>query len=304
MTDFHPSSTRNIGKQSACLNARSNRVHGLDCGIKYVAFENRRNPSALGGTHYNTRGTKVMPPPEVPPLTLPLRLVALIAVLLSAAPAATAAANQTWHGTIGSDLKAVVQPRTLTILAVGAVAAGASLTFEDAGRQAALFEGVGFDGPSDLGNEYGSGVTLAALSGLFLGAGHLAHDEELKRTGSEMFRSLAYSTVAVQALKLAFHRKRPSGGAYSFPSGHTATAFAVAPVLASRLGPRVGIPAFLLAGATGIGRMEDRKHYLSDVVFGAALGLSIGLAVSRHDVLPANLQLEAAPGGASLSYHF
>ena len=50
--------------------------------------------------------------------------------------------------------------------------------------------------------------------------------------------------------------------------------------------------------------MEERKHYLSDVVFGAALGLSIGLAVSRHDMLPANLQLEAAPGGASLSYHF
>lgn len=244
-----------------------------------------------------------MPPPEVPPLTLPLRLLAMIALLASAAPTASAA-NATWHGTISSDLKQVAGPRTLTILAVGAVAAGASLLIENPGRQAALFEMGTFDGTSDVGNSYGSGVTLAALSGVFLGAGHLAHDEGMKRAGSQMARSLAYSAIAVRALKVAFHRTRPNGGAHSFPSGHTATAFAMAPVLASQFGPSVGIPAYLLAGATGMGRMEERKHYLSDVVFGAALGLAIGIAVTGHDGLPSRLELAPTPGGAAVSFHF
>ncbi|HEU4725438.1 MAG TPA: phosphatase PAP2 family protein [Candidatus Eisenbacteria bacterium] len=224
--------------------------------------------------------------------------------MLAACLPTNAAAAPSWARTIGDDLHGVAQPRTLTVLAVGAVAAGASLIVENPKRQAALFESGGFDGPSDIGNEYGSGVTLAALSGVFLGTGYLANDRGLKQTGSEMFRSLAYSTLAVTALKVAIHRKRPNGGAYSFPSGHTTTAFAMAPVLASRLGPSAGIPAFILAGATGIGRMEDHKHYLSDVVFGAALGLSIGMAVTHHDGLPANLEVEASPRGAGLTYHF
>lgn len=230
-------------------------------------------------------------------------LFALAATSTVAALPRPAAAAPAWARTIGGDLHEVARPRTLTVLAVGAVAAGASMLVENPNRQAALFD-TGLDGPSDVGNEYGSGVTLAALSGIMLGAGHLANDQGLKQTGSEMFRSLAYSTLAVSALKVAIHRKRPNGGAYSFPSGHTATAFAIAPVLASRFGPAAGIPAFILAGATGMGRMEDHKHYLSDVVFGAALGLSIGMAVTHHDGLPANLELEAGPRGAGLTYHF
>lgn len=248
-----------------------------------------------------------MPPPEVPPLKrsfLPLLTAPLLATLLLAALPAVSAAAPAWRATIGADLKEVARPRTLSILAVGAVATAASLSFENPGRQAAFFESGGFDGPSDVGNQYGSGVTLAALSGVFLGAGHIANDEGLKRTGSQMIRSLAYTGVAVTALKAAFGRTRPNGGRYSFPSGHTAAAFAVAPALASRLGPSYGIPAYLLAASTGMGRMEDRKHYLSDVFFGAAVGLAVGMAVSGHDALPARLDLEATPGGAAVSYHF
>lgn len=229
-------------------------------------------------------------------------LLAVLATTATATPRATAA--PTWAKTIGGDLRQIARPRTLTVLAIGAAVAGASFAVENPNRQAALFDVGGLDGTSDLGNQYGSGVTLAAFSGVMLGAGHLANDQGLKQTGSEMFRSLAYSALAVSAIKLAVGRKRPNGGAYSFPSGHTATAFAMAPVLASRFGPSAGIPAFLLAGATAMGRMEDHKHYLSDVVFGAALGLSIGLAVTHHDGLPANLELEASPRGAGLTYHF
>jgi len=134
--------------------------------------------------------------------------------------------------------------------------------------------------------------------------GLLAHDEGMKRTGFEMGRSLVYTGLVVTTLKVAVHRTRPNGGPYSFPSGHTAAAFAVAPVLASRLGPAAGIPAYVVAAATGLGRMEDSKHYLSDVIFGAAVGTAIGVAVSGGHVLPAGLRLTPSGSGAALSYRF
>jgi membrane-associated phospholipid phosphatase len=103
-----------------------------------------------------------------------------------------------------------------------------------------------------------------------------------------MTRSLVYTSVLVTGLKVAFHRTRPNGGRYSFPSGHAAVAFAIAPVLARRFGLAAELSSYALAAGTAMGRMEDRKHYLSDVVFGAAVGTAIGIAVARDH-----------PGGAT-----
>jgi len=237
----------------------------------------------------------------------PLKRTAAVALafgLLIAAATSLPAAAQAGGPPIGADLHGFAQPRTLKILGVGAAVAAASLSFENAAQEHALFENPGLDGTSDVGNEYASGVTMVALSGVFLGTGHFTDDATLTRTGGEMARGIVYTTVAVSTLKLAFHRTRPNGGPYSFPSGHTTLAFAMAPILSKNFGWRAGVPAYALAGATGMGRMEDNKHYLSDVIFGAALGLSIGLAVSGHDALPARVELQAAPGGAAVSYHF
>src|SRR5262247_2603827 len=84
---------------------------------------------------------------------------------------------------IGADLHALATPRTVTVLAVGAALAATSLPVENPNRQAAFFENGSLDGPSDFGNQYGSGVTLGALSGVLYGAGALAHDRGLKETG-------------------------------------------------------------------------------------------------------------------------
>lgn len=229
-----------------------------------------------------------------------LRALALLPVAALVLPSAALAGGPP----IGADLRAYAQPRTLKILGVGAAAAAASLSFENAATEHAIFEHPGLDPTSDVGNEYASGVTIVALTGGLFGAGLLTDDATLTRTGGQMARGIVYTTVAVSTLKLAFQRTRPNGGAYSFPSGHTTLAFAMAPILAKNLGWRAGVPAYALAGATGMGRMEDNKHYLSDVLFGAALGLSIGVAVSGHDALPERIELQAAPGGAAVSYLF
>jgi len=76
-------------------------------------------------------------------------------------------------------------------------------------------------------------------------------------------------------------------GAGCFPSGHTASAFAVATILAERYRNYrwAGLLAFGLAGTVGASRVTARAHFPSDVFFGAALGYSIShFAVMRRDV--------------------
>lgn len=214
--------------------------------------------------------------------------------------------------------------RTATVLASAAALSAASLLVENAGAEEhALGRGL-LDGPSDVGNIYGAGTILAGVAAGFTGAGLLERNPGWLGTGSDLARSLVYTGVAVTALKVAVHRTRPNGGPYSFPSGHTAAAFAVAPILVQHFGTVAAIPAYALAVSTAMGRMEDRKHYLSDVIAGAGIGSAIGLAIAavrrnreHADEVSASyaseappsrlrpsLQLGLAPTGLSLNARF
>lgn len=200
----------------------------------------------------------------------------LAAVVLAAALPSPARA-----GFLASDLSAIASARTARILAGAGALGAASLLVENANAEERALGGV-FDAPADLGNIYGGGILLAGAAGGLAGVGLLERHPDWERAGSEMFRSMAYAGVAVTALKVAVRRTRPNGGAYSFPSGHTAVAFAVAPVLARRFGLAAAIPAYALATSTALGRMEDRKHYLSDVIVGAGIGTAIGMAIASE----------------------
>ena len=72
-------------------------------------------------------------------------------------------------------------------------------------------------------------------------AAKLAHNEEARWESSVMRRAIVLETLGSEVMKVAFRRKRPgpgvsahhwAGGGLSFPSGHTATAFAIGTVLA------------------------------------------------------------------------
>jgi len=63
---------------------------------------------------------------------------------------------------------------------------------------------------------------------------------------------------------------------FSFPSGHTAAAFAIALSLLGAA-PALVIPALILAFAVGFARIYLGVHYPIDVVFGALLGCFTGL---------------------------
>jgi membrane-associated phospholipid phosphatase len=193
--------------------------------------------------------------------------------------------------------------RTFEILATGGALAGACALVENHQEGTDAPEGHWWDTSSDVGNAAGDAATIAAAAGAALVIGHFA-SPSLYLTGSEMARSLIYSGIATVALKAAVQRTRPNGQPYSFPSGHSAAVFSIAPVLGARYGPYVAIPAYMLAGVTACGRVEERAHYPSDVVFGAALGLASGIAVARSDASVPGLSIVVQPAGIGLATRF
>lgn len=202
------------------------------------------------------------------------------------------------------DLDRLASSGSLRLLAAGGGLALAVRPEEDPNRAEQFLDHGVFDGGLDFGNTYGHGATLGAGALGLLAAGELADDPNLTGAGLEIARSLAYTGVVITSLKVAVGRTRPNGGSWSFPSGHTAAAFAVAPVLSRRFGSKVGIPAYAIAVATGLGRMEDRKHYLSDVLAGAVIGMAVGRAVAGPDADERIPRLLVGPGGAGVSISF
>ncbi len=88
--------------------------------------------------------------------------------------------------------------------------------------------------------------------------------------------------AVVYTLKPTINRTRPNGGHYSFPSGHTAMAFAGAGFLQRRYGWGWGLPAYALGVYVGYTRVETRAHYTSDCIAGGALGIASNLAFTRR----------------------
>jgi membrane-associated phospholipid phosphatase len=84
----------------------------------------------------------------------------------------------------------------------------------------------------------------------------------------------------VDLLKVTVARPRPDTGApSSFPSGHTSSAAGLAMLLWRRYGWEAGLPAALLAMLVGASRIQDGRHYLSDVLAGAIVGVSLTYVV-------------------------
>ena len=89
--------------------------------------------------------------------------------------------------------------------------------------------------------------------------------------------AIAANILSTYAIKSLSQRQRPDGSNnYSFPSGHTSNSFLAAELINQIEGIPLSVPFYLLSINTALSRINDKKHFLSDVVFGAAIGISIG----------------------------
>lgn len=136
----------------------------------------------------------------------------------------------------------------------------------------------------------GDGAVDLGIAGACYLAGH-------KETAYKAANAIIYSGLATRVLKIAVGMPRPETGAGqqnewftlkptydAMPSGHTATAFALAEVLAQQY-PRYKWYFYGTATVVGISRIYVNAHWASDVLAGAAIGIYSGRHVSANSTL-------------------
>lgn len=142
------------------------------------------------------------------------------------------------------------------------------------------------------GTPFQLGAAMATLA-----IGGATNHPCVARLGADLIGAQLLAQTLTIGMKQSFRRARPEGLGFSFPSGHTTVSFATATVLQQHFGWKVGAPAYAVASYVAASRVQTKKHYLSDVAFGAALGIVAGRTVSigsRHRLLLAPM---ATPGG-------
>lgn len=87
----------------------------------------------------------------------------------------------------------------------------------------------------------------------------------------------ALMSASINLLKWGTNERRPDGSARnSFPSGHTATAFVGAELLRREyweVSPWIGVAGYAVATTTGFLRLYNNRHWLTDVIAGAGIGI-------------------------------
>jgi len=199
------------------------------------------------------------------------------------------------------DFRRLASKENATWLAVGAAIALYSHTMDQPVTRGMSVTAL--ERPFSPGDRLGA--SAMQLGGAFATytIGHLAGKPRVAQVGADLLRAQIVTKTLTVALKTSVNRTRPDGTPYSFPSGHTSAAFASATVLQRNFGWKVGIPAYGVASYVAASRLQEKKHFLSDVAFGAAIGIvagrtvTVGRGQSRFVVAPV-----AVPGGAAVSF--
>lgn len=131
--------------------------------------------------------------------------------------------------------------------------------------------------------------------------GRLSHQPKVSHLGMDLLQAQLLTEMMIQPLKFATHRQRPDvSDRRSFPSGHAAITFATATVLERHLGWRKSLIGYSIASYVAASRLHDNRHFLSDVVFGAAVGAIAGRTVVHHAADYWALAPVAVPNGVAL----
>jgi PAP2 superfamily protein len=123
-------------------------------------------------------------------------------------------------------------------------------------------------------------ITELGLTGAGYLTGILSENQEMYQVSRSMIEAQTLSGIYTMALKLIAQDDSPNGEYYAWPSGHTSISMTFAAVMDEYYGPLVGLPLYALSGFVMYERMETGEHWASDVVFGAAIGFTVGKTVA------------------------
>jgi hypothetical protein len=228
--------------------------------------------------------------------------IALLLVLAAPGQAGSAAdppgANARLSGLprrVVHDLARLGTMPSIAVLGAGGAAAAAVHPADDALTPSSSSSPALHAGATVGGTPVQFGIAAAVY-----GVGLAVHRAGAAEFGSALLEGQIVQSVLSQGIKHAVGRTRPDGGHNSFPSGHTASTFVTADAVLRRFGWRAGAAAYAAAVYVGASRVAERQHYLSDVVFGAAVGIASERTV-RMTVGHAAVSASATPlpgGGA------
>jgi membrane-associated phospholipid phosphatase len=122
-------------------------------------------------------------------------------------------------------------------------------------------------------------IGVAGLYGLSLFLQH----ERLHEFTVDVIHSIVIEIPITTGLKYAFNARRPDGDPRGFPSGHAASSFALAAALEKNFGLWAGLAGYTAAGLVSFHRIDDGRHHLSDVIFGAAIGYVVGSSAAANE---------------------
>jgi membrane-associated phospholipid phosphatase len=209
-----------------------------------------------------------------------------------------------WRDLFGNtwrDVRNLPSQQTFRWLAIGGVAA-LSTRPADSHVGRSLSTAWQLHEPLEPGAFIGSTPLQLGLSAATYAVGRASHSPRMTAVGSHLFRAQLLAQGLTIAVKESVRRRRPEGSGFAFPSGHTTVSFASATVLQQHFGWRVGAPAYALASYVAMSRVQMQRHYLSDVAFGAALGIAAGRTITFGSAKQMQIAPMAAGGGAGVQF--
>jgi len=201
------------------------------------------------------------------------------------------------------DFKYLPSKENLFWAAAGGGLAAAVHPADDNVNQAFLDASSGVKNFFKPGAVLGQFPTLIASATTVYIVGRAGDKPRVSHTGMDLIRAELVSEALVETLKYTTRRERPDGsGKNSFPSGHAADTFAFATALERHLNWKFSVPAYAFASYVAMSRLPVNRHWLSDVVFGATVGIISGRTVTGHELNKYHVQLVPLPGGVAVTY--
>jgi membrane-associated phospholipid phosphatase len=233
-----------------------------------------------------------------------------VLLLLAVAAAVPAAAQDPlptpggWSGLLGDiarDYAHFLSTDNATIATAGLTAAATVHLGDDRAVDATA-------GPTPAvlkpGATYGNLAFQFPLALAWWVTGHAAGSSRAADAGRDLVRAQISAASWTYVIKYAVDRTRPNGDPRSFPSGHASASFATAMVLQEHYGWKLGVPMLLVAAYVCGERVTNTKHFPSDVVFGAAVGVMSGHTVTlRLRQRRLLIAPQARPGGGGAVVH-